>query len=148
MIGELVQEDRVARDWLGAHAEETPVRGGRGAVRVPDGEAADRFLQTAAPEEGEDLRRLAFDRALDRRVVQDGDEPFRAQPRQCGFELQRFVDGLAESSGALVEVLRRMADHFERFAQVQAKFRSSYNARHNCAAACDLKRLREHMFKL
>src|SRR5437899_6874627 len=27
-----------------------------------------------------------------------------------------------ESSGALVEVLRRMADHFERFAQVQAKF--------------------------
>src|SRR6266446_2070264 len=30
-----------------------------------------------------------------------------------------------ESSGALVEVLRRMADHFERFAQVQAKFTSS-----------------------
>src|SRR5437870_585564 len=29
-----------------------------------------------------------------------------------------------ESSGALVEVLRRMADHFERFAQVQAKFTS------------------------
>jgi general secretion pathway protein F len=27
-----------------------------------------------------------------------------------------------ESSGALVEVLRRMADHFEKFAQVQAKF--------------------------
>ena len=27
-----------------------------------------------------------------------------------------------ESSGALVEVLRRMADHFERFAQVQSKF--------------------------
>ena len=26
-----------------------------------------------------------------------------------------------ESSGALVEVLRRMADHFERFAQVQSK---------------------------
>src|SRR3954470_17112507 len=30
-----------------------------------------------------------------------------------------------ESSGALVEVLRRMADHFERFAQVQAKFTSA-----------------------
>ena len=30
-----------------------------------------------------------------------------------------------ESSGAIVEVLRRMADHFERFAQVQAKFSSA-----------------------
>src|ERR1051326_966286 len=30
-----------------------------------------------------------------------------------------------ESSGALVEVLRRMADHFERFAKVQAKFTSA-----------------------
>lgn len=30
-----------------------------------------------------------------------------------------------EQSGALVEVLRRMADHFERFAQVQAKFTSA-----------------------
>ena len=30
-----------------------------------------------------------------------------------------------ESSGALVEVLRRMADHFERFAQVQSKFASA-----------------------
>ena len=30
-----------------------------------------------------------------------------------------------ESSGALVEVLRRLADHFERFAQVQAKFTSA-----------------------
>jgi type II secretory pathway component PulF len=30
-----------------------------------------------------------------------------------------------ESSGALVEVLRRMADHFERFATVQAKFTSA-----------------------
>jgi type II secretory pathway component PulF len=30
-----------------------------------------------------------------------------------------------ESSGALVEVLRRMADHFERFAQVQSKFSSA-----------------------
>src|SRR5437667_4472360 len=30
-----------------------------------------------------------------------------------------------KSSGALVEVLRRMADHFERFAQVQSKFTSA-----------------------
>src|SRR6266436_4786281 len=30
-----------------------------------------------------------------------------------------------ESSGALVEVLRRMADHFEKFAQVQTKFTSA-----------------------
>ncbi len=30
-----------------------------------------------------------------------------------------------ESSGALVEVLRRMADHFEKFAQVQSKFTSA-----------------------
>ena len=30
-----------------------------------------------------------------------------------------------ESSGALVEVLKRMADHFERFAQVQSKFTSA-----------------------
>src|SRR5206468_10880762 len=30
-----------------------------------------------------------------------------------------------ESSGALVDVLRRMADHFERFASVQAKFSSA-----------------------
>jgi len=30
-----------------------------------------------------------------------------------------------ESSGALVEVLRRMADHFDRFAQVQSKFTSA-----------------------
>src|SRR2546423_12283505 len=30
-----------------------------------------------------------------------------------------------ESSGALVEVLRRIADHFEKFAQVQAKFTSA-----------------------
>ncbi len=30
-----------------------------------------------------------------------------------------------ESSGALVDVLRRMADHFERFAEVQAKFKSA-----------------------
>jgi len=30
-----------------------------------------------------------------------------------------------EQSGALVDVLRRMADHFEKFAEVQAKFTSA-----------------------
>src|SRR5678816_1478938 len=35
-----------------------------------------------------------------------------------------------ESSGALVEVLRRMADHFERFSQVQAKFTSALSLIH------------------
>ena len=30
-----------------------------------------------------------------------------------------------EQSGALVDVLRRMADHFEQFAEVQAKFTSA-----------------------
>ena len=30
-----------------------------------------------------------------------------------------------EQSGALVDVLRRMGDHFERFSQVQAKFNSA-----------------------
>jgi type II secretory pathway component PulF len=39
-----------------------------------------------------------------------------------------------ESSGALVEVLRRMADHFERFAQVQAKFTSALI--YPCIVAC------------
>src|SRR5215471_6682520 len=39
-----------------------------------------------------------------------------------------------ESSGALVEVLRRMADHFERFAQVQSKFTSALI--YPCIVAC------------
>ena len=39
-----------------------------------------------------------------------------------------------ESSGALVEVLRRMSDHFERFAQVQSKFVSALI--YPCVVAC------------
>jgi type II secretory pathway component PulF len=39
-----------------------------------------------------------------------------------------------ESSGALVEVLRRMADHFERFSQVQSKFTSALI--YPCVVAC------------
>ena len=32
-----------------------------------------------------------------------------------------------EQSGALVEVLRRMGDHFQRFSEVQAKFTSAHD---------------------
>jgi type II secretory pathway component PulF len=39
-----------------------------------------------------------------------------------------------ESSGALVEVLRRMADHFEKFSQVQSKFASALI--YPCIVAC------------
>jgi len=46
------------------------------------------------------------------------------QPRVFS-ELYVNMVKAGESSGALVEVLRRMADHFERFAQVQAKFTSA-----------------------
>lgn len=46
------------------------------------------------------------------------------QPRVFS-ELYVNMVRAGESSGALVEVLRRMADHFERFAQVQAKFTSA-----------------------
>jgi type II secretory pathway component PulF len=46
------------------------------------------------------------------------------QPRVFS-ELYINMVRAGESSGALVEVLRRMADHFERFSQVQAKFTSA-----------------------
>ena len=41
-------------------------------------------------------QRLTFDRRLDRRVVEQGDELLVAQPRERGLELQRFVDRLAD----------------------------------------------------
>ena len=53
--------------------------------------ARERLLEAAAAEERIDLERLALDRLLDRRVVQDRDEPIGAQPRQRRLELQRFV---------------------------------------------------------
>src|SRR5713226_5237247 len=56
--------------------------------------AIDRFLEPRRAEKGDDLRRFALDRCLDRRVVQDGDLLRRAQPRQRGLELQRFLDRL------------------------------------------------------
>jgi len=64
-------------------------------VAVHDGadrKAGERFLEPAAPEERIDLARLAFDRALDRGVVQHRDEVLVAQPRQRRLELQRFVE--------------------------------------------------------
>ena len=56
--------------------------------------ASDRLLEAARSEERIDLERLAFDRLLNRRVVQQRDELRRAQPRERRFELQRFVDRL------------------------------------------------------
>ena len=47
-----------------------------------------------------------------------------AYPDMFG-ELAPHLLRAGESSGALVEVLRRMADHFERFAQVQSKLTSA-----------------------
>ena len=58
--------------------------------------ARERLLQPAAAEERINLERLALDRRLDRGVVQDGDEPFGAQPRQRGLELQRLVQALVD----------------------------------------------------
>src|SRR5207244_4957695 len=73
----------------------------RAAVRVAvkDGVhaiAVERLLEARRPEEGVDLRRLADDRGVDRRVVQHGDLLRRAQPRQRGLELQRFLDRLVD----------------------------------------------------
>ena len=44
---------------------------------------------------------------------------------QPGARAYVALSDRGESSGALVDVLRRMADHFEKFAQVQAKFTSA-----------------------
>ena len=53
--------------------------------------AADRLFETRAAEERIDLERLALDRLLNRRVVQQRDDLPGAEPRERGFELQRFV---------------------------------------------------------
>src|SRR5437667_9924101 len=70
-------------------------------VTVEDGAdtvAIDRLLQASGSKEGDDLRRLALDSGLDRRVVQDGDSLRRSQPGQRGLELERFFDGLMHES--------------------------------------------------
>jgi type II secretory pathway component PulF len=51
-------------------------------------------------------------------------EAMSKQPRVFSDLYVNMVKA-GEQSGALVEVLRRMADHFEKFAQVQAKFTSA-----------------------
>ncbi|MGH7991422.1 MAG: type II secretion system F family protein, partial [Limisphaerales bacterium] len=51
-------------------------------------------------------------------------EAMAQQPRVFSDLYVNMVKA-GEQSGALVEVLRRMADHFEKFAQVQAKFTSA-----------------------
>ncbi len=56
---------------------------------------ADWFLEAAGSEERIDFERFAFDRFLDRRVMQQRDNLIGPQPSERGFELQRFVDRLA-----------------------------------------------------
>ena len=58
--------------------------------------AVERFLEARRSQEWVDLRRLPFDRGVDRRVVQHGDLLRRAQPRQRGLELQRLLDRLVD----------------------------------------------------
>src|SRR4051812_30997389 len=57
--------------------------------------AADRLLEAARSEKRIDLERLAFDRPLNRRVVQERHELRRAKTRESRLELQRLVDRLA-----------------------------------------------------
>src|SRR5207244_10708514 len=49
-------------------------------------------------------------------------------------DLYRNMVQAGEQSGALVEVLKRLADHFERFAEVQSKFMSAMI--YPCIVAC------------
>ncbi|HXP61156.1 MAG TPA: type II secretion system F family protein [Dongiaceae bacterium] len=62
-----------------------------------------------------------------RQDVMEGRSLSDAMSKQTRIFSDLYVNMVraGESSGALVEVLRRMADHFERFAQVQAKFTSA-----------------------
>jgi type II secretory pathway component PulF len=62
-----------------------------------------------------------------RQDVMEGRSLSDAMSKQSRIFSDLYVNMVraGESSGALVEVLRRMADHFERFAQVQAKFTSA-----------------------
>lgn len=62
-----------------------------------------------------------------RQEVMEGKSLSDAMARQPHIFSELYVNMVraGESSGALVEVLRRMADHLEKFAQVQAKFTSA-----------------------
>ncbi|MGA2540065.1 MAG: type II secretion system F family protein [Verrucomicrobiota bacterium] len=59
--------------------------------------------------------------------VMEGKGLSEAMARQKGIFTDLYVNMVraGEQSGALVEVLRRMGDHFERFSEVQAKFTSA-----------------------
>src|SRR5580765_2478132 len=62
-----------------------------------------------------------------RQEVMEGRSLSDAMSRQPGIfsDLYRNMVQAGEQSGALVEVLKRLADHFERFAEVQSKFTSA-----------------------
>ena len=62
-----------------------------------------------------------------RQDVMEGRSLSDAMSKQPRIFSELYVNMVraGESSGALVEVLRRMADHFERFAAVQSKFTSA-----------------------
>jgi type II secretory pathway component PulF len=62
-----------------------------------------------------------------RQEVTEGRSLSDAMSRQPRIFSDLYINMVraGEQSGALVDVLRRMADHFERFAQVQAKFTSA-----------------------
>src|SRR6266852_2777133 len=65
-------------------------------VAVKDGAdavAIDRLFETARSEIRKNLRRLSFDGGADWGVVQQRDALPRAQPRERGLELERFVNG-------------------------------------------------------
>jgi type II secretory pathway component PulF len=62
-----------------------------------------------------------------RQDVMEGKGLSDAMARQPGIFSDMFISMVraGEQSGALVEVLRRLADHYERFAEVQSKFTSA-----------------------
>ena len=72
-------------------------------------------------------RCLAKNRSSRSGLVMEGRSLSDAMSKQPRIFSDLYVNMVraGESSGALVEVLRRMADHFERFASVQAKFTSA-----------------------
>jgi type II secretory pathway component PulF len=71
-----------------------------------------------------------------RQEVMEGRSLSDAMSRQplIFSDLYRNMVQAGEQSGALVEVLKRLADHFERFAEVQSKFMSALI--YPCIVAC------------
>src|SRR3989442_933729 len=79
---------RGTREWC-ENAMRVPVHDERHRI------TADRFFEPARSKERVNLQRLAVDRLLHRRIVQQSDQMFGAQPSECRLELQRFVDRFA-----------------------------------------------------